>query len=451
VMAVAPARRLARLALFLLVLLVAVLITVLVLSRGTLIILLVALYVAVIVVAATSWWAFTTYRPWKRRLNATLAILVAGMAALLFIGFSLRFAGGVLAIAALTVAYAETARRALRANEILSLSDTGTDDDWPTRPWLLVNPRSGDGKAARLGLMDAAQGRGIQVHALQPGENPADLAREALVNGADAIGAAGGDGTLAMVAAVAIADRVPFMCVPIGTRNHFAADLGLDRSRPLTALDVVDRHKARMASVDVGVVNGRLFLNNVSLGAYADLVSEPGYRANKLGTAHTILPLTFRGEREPLQVAVRLPDGRSYADAVVLFVANNPYSPSPLESGARPRLDAGELQVSLLRARTGKEIVSILRSGGRVTADAETWAQWTTRTLLVESAQPRVAAGIDGEFVTLETPLDFSIMPKSLHVLLPAAPRRRRRLELLAPFRRDTLVALWHLARSDAP
>jgi diacylglycerol kinase family enzyme len=448
-MVAGPGRRLARLALLLAVLLIAVVVTVLVLSHGILIVLLVLLIVAVIVVAATSWWAFTTQRPWKRWLNIGAAILAAGMAALLFIGFSMRFAGGMLAIAALTVAYAETARRALRASEIGLLSDTSAHSDWPTTPWLLVNPRSGDGKAARLGLMDAARSRGIRVHVLQPGENAADLTREAIVNGADAIGAAGGDGTLAMVAAVAIDGQVPFMCVPIGTRNHFAADLGLDRSRPLTALDVVDQRQARKVSVDLGVVNGRLFLNNVSLGAYADLVSEPGYRANKIGTAHAILPLTFRGQREPLQITVRLPDGRSYADAVVLFVANNPYSPSPLESGARPRLDSGELQVSLLRARTGKEIVSILRSGGRVTPGAETWAQWTTRSLLVESAQPQVAAGIDGESVTLNTPLEFRNMPKALQVLVPGVPRRRRRLELLAPFRRDTLVALWQLARSN--
>jgi diacylglycerol kinase family enzyme len=440
-------RQLARIALSLLGLLVVAVITVLVVSRGLLIVLLIALIVAVVVVTATSWWAFTTYRPWKRRLNVLAAILTVGMAGFLLIGFSLRFAGGMFAIAALTVAYAETGRRAFRASQVPLLSDTEIDHAWPTKPWLLVNPRSGDGKAARLGLIDAARMRGIDVHILQHGENPTELAQHAISTGADAIGAAGGDGTLALVAAAAINSRVPFVCVPIGTRNHFAADLGLDRTRPLTALDVVDRRKARQTSVDVGVVNGRLFLNNVSLGAYADLVSDPGYREDKFGTAHAILPLTFRQQREPLQVTVRLPDGTSYDNAVVLFVANNPYSPSPLESGTRPRLDSGELQVSVLRARTGRALASILRSGRRDTTDDATWAQWTTGSLFVESENHEVTAGIDGESITLTTPLKFSIASKALHVLLPAVPRRRRRLELLAPFRRDVLVALWQLAR----
>jgi diacylglycerol kinase family enzyme len=442
-------RRLARIALFLLLLLVAAVITVLVRSRGLLIVLLLALIIAVIVIAATSWWAFTTYRTWKRWLNLVVAVVTAGMAVFFLIGFSLTFAAGMFAIGALTVAYAETARQVLQHADALAPRDPRTDGSWPMRPWLLVNSWSGGGKALRLGLIDAAHARGIDVHVLQRGEDPSELAKSAVTAGADAVGAAAGDGTLATVAAVAVESRVPFMCVPTGTRNHFAADLGLDRARPLAALDAVDASRGRKGSVDVGVVNGRLFLNNVSLGAYADLVSEPGYRENKLGIARAVLPQTFRREREPLQVAVRLPDGRSYADAVVVFVANNPYSPSPLESGARPRLDSGLLQVSILRARTGRELASVLTSGRRGTVGEATWAQWTTPTLVVESVQPELAAGIDGESVKLVTPLQFRVLPRALQVLLPRAPRPRRRLEMMAPFRRHALGTLWRLARSD--
>jgi diacylglycerol kinase family enzyme len=441
------ARRLARFALVLLLLLVASVLTVLVRSRGLLIVLLLALIVAVVVVAVTGWWAFTTSRTWKRWLNLVVALLTVGLAALLLIGFSLTFAAGMFAIGGLTVAYAETTRRALQRNGAPAAHRARIDGSWPTRPWLLVNSRSGGGKAGQVGLMDAARTRGIEVHVLQRGENPSELARSAALAGADAVGAAGGDGTLALVAAVAIERRIPFLCVPTGTRNHFAADLGLDRAKPLAALEALDPRSGRMEMVDVGVVNHRLFLNNVSLGAYADLVSEPGYRENKLRTAHTVVPQTLRMEREPLQVAVRLPDGRSYADAVVLFVANNPYSASPLESGARPRLDAGVLQVSLLRARTGRELASVLARSRHGTADRATWAQWTTPALLVESAKPEVAAGIDGEYVILTTPLQFRVLPKALQVLLPATPHVRR-IGLLAPFQWHALSRLWHTAWS---
>jgi len=140
---------------------------------------------------------------------------------------------------------------------------------------LLVNPRSGNGKAARVGLVEAARALGVRVHALAEGEDPGALARQAVTDGADAVGVAGGDGSLGLVAAVAVEADVPFVCVPSGTRNHFAGDLGLDRARPLAALEAFAGPERR---IDVGVVGDRMFLNNVSLGAYADLVADPRYR-----------------------------------------------------------------------------------------------------------------------------------------------------------------------------
>ena len=94
------------------------------------------------------------------------------------------------------------------------------------RPVLFVNPRSGDGKAARTGLADRARETGIETVILVPGQDLDALAREAVAAGADALGMAGGDGSLAVVAAVAAAHGIPFVCVPAGTRNHFALDVG---------------------------------------------------------------------------------------------------------------------------------------------------------------------------------------------------------------------------------
>src|SRR4029453_18209143 len=126
--------------------------------------------------------------------------------------------------------------------------------DGPGRPWLLVNPRSGNGKAGRVGLVEAARARGARVHVLEEGDDPGALARRAVVEGADVVGVAGGDGSLGAVAAVAVEADVPLGCVPPGTRNHFAGDLGLDRSHPLAALEAFAGPERR---IDVGMVGDR--------------------------------------------------------------------------------------------------------------------------------------------------------------------------------------------------
>src|SRR6185503_10827818 len=131
-------------------------------------------------------------------------------------------------------------------------------------------PRSGDDQPTVDELVDAAGLCGIRCHVLRDGDDPAELARAA---DTDVLGAAGGDGSLAPVAAIAIERGLPFVCVPFGTRNHFARDLGLDRDDPLAAIAAF-ADDAGERTVDVGRVDGRVFLNNVSFGLYADLVHD---------------------------------------------------------------------------------------------------------------------------------------------------------------------------------
>jgi diacylglycerol kinase family enzyme len=118
--------------------------------------------------------------------------------------------------------------------------------DPPRRPVLFVNPRPGDGRAARAGLAERARGKGIEAVILAAGQDLAALAGDAVAAGADALGMAGGDGSLAVVAAAAAAHEIPFVCVPAGTRNHFALDVGVDRHDVIGALDAftdgVERH-----------------------------------------------------------------------------------------------------------------------------------------------------------------------------------------------------------------
>jgi diacylglycerol kinase family enzyme len=407
-------------------------------SGGGLFALLVGAALGLAVVAATGWWAFTTRRVWKRRLNVAVAALMVAYLLLDLLVVGLQGAVGVLVLVAGLLGYGAAARRALGpaaapapggVRGTAGGSPGGSPGaagpaSPPARPWLLVNPRSGGGKAERLGIAAAARARGVQVHELVPGDDPAALARQAVAAGADAVGVAGGDGSLGLVAAVAVEADVPFVCVPSGTRNHFAADLGLDRADPLAALDAFAGAERR---IDVGVVGERMFMNNVSLGAYAELVAEPGYRAGKLTTAHAVLPGALRGERPLLPVAFQDPEGRRYQDVLVLLVANNGYElQGGAVLGARGRLDGGVLQISALRARTGAALAGLVaRIAARRARSGAEWAQWTATSLRVDAAVADLPAGIDGEAVTLAPPLEFRVLPLALRVLVPAALRPR--------------------------
>jgi diacylglycerol kinase family enzyme len=95
-----------------------------------------------------------------------------------------------------------------------------------TRGLLIVNPRSGNGAPSEAELEHEAARRGLDVHVLSPGDDAQVVAREAR----GPIGVAGGDGSLGLVAEVALERDLPFVCIPFGTRNHFARDIGLDRN-----------------------------------------------------------------------------------------------------------------------------------------------------------------------------------------------------------------------------
>jgi len=405
-------------------------------SRDQLLQLLVGTVLSVAVMAATAWWAFTTRRVWKRWLNIAIAALAVANILLGFLEFGFGQAVGAAAIVLGSLGYATAARRALRPPPVGPAAGAGLPEGAGSgAPWLVVNPRSGDGKAGRVGLVEAARSRGVRVQVLEAGDDLVALVRAAVAAGASAVGVAGGDGSLGLVAKVAVEADVPFVCVPAGTRNHFAGDLGLDRADPVAALEAFGGPERR---IDVGMVGDRMFLNNVSLGAYADVVADPRYRAAKLATAHAVLPASLRGERELLRVGLRDADGREHPDVLVLLVASNRYG----LDGVRERLDGGVLQVSALGARTGAALAGLatraLARGGRAPAGGA-WAQWTTSSLLVEAAVPELPAGVDGEALTLPTPLQFRILPGALRVLVPPAlgpPAPRVRLHRWSTVRR---------------
>jgi diacylglycerol kinase family enzyme len=263
-------------------------------------------------------------------------------------------------------------------------------------PLLFVNPRSGDGGADEL--LEEAQRRGIDTHVVDAGDDLAALARTA---DADALGIAGGDGSLAVVADAATERGLPFVCVPFGTRNHFARDMGLDRDDPVAALDAFVDRKERV--IDAGRANGRLFLNNVSLGLYAQLVHRrEHHRRRRNAFARLRAFAIVARHRTPLGITL---DGEPIESHVVL-VSNNAYTLDVLSVGERERLDEGKLH---LYAPAG-----LFRSS---------WEERSGERFTVDAAAGRLQAAVDGEPEEMETPIKFAVERGALRVLLPRGPR----------------------------
>jgi diacylglycerol kinase family enzyme len=260
------------------------------------------------------------------------------------------------------------------------------------RGLLIVNPRSGDDSPTHEELAREARARGVEVRVLERGDDPAEAARDA----DGPVGIAGGDGSLAPVAAVALERGLPFVCVPFGTRNHFARDAGLDRDDPLGALDAFE---GRERLIDVGRVGDRLFLNNVSLGLYARLVHRREHHRRRLDALARLRALTILARhRAPLGITV---DGEPVRTRVLL-VGNNAYALELLSIGRRERLDEGLLHLYVPE--------------GLLPSD---WHDRAGERFRIDARAGHLEAAVDGEPKELTTPIELSIEPRALRLLVP--------------------------------
>ncbi|MFE0137888.1 diacylglycerol/lipid kinase family protein, partial [Streptomyces sp. NPDC059037] len=306
--------------------------------------------------AAGLWWAFSR-KGLIRVLALALAVAVQAAVIALFVAVGVFW---VLAVVLALWGVACSAGWAALGEDGGQTAQAEYRVPPPERPFLIMNPRSGGGKVERFGLKEKAEALGAQVVLLDPAhpQDVAALARDAVTDGADLLGVAGGDGTQAIVAGVAAEHDIPFMVMPAGTRNHFALDLGLDREDPSTCLDALaDGVELR---IDLGRIGGRTFVNNVSFGAYAEVVRSPAYRADKIHTILRMLPdaLTHHlGSRLTVQGAsLRITSPQA------VLVSNNPYRPGDRAGlGRRDRLDAGVLGVLAIKVDNAVQAAELLR------------------------------------------------------------------------------------------
>src|SRR3954453_21985695 len=297
--------------------------------------------VGIALAGAGIWWALA-HRGVARLCGALLAV-AAPVAVLVLYAVSgvWPFAAAALGLWAAALACERSALRRLRAPRGMHSHPVRP----PRRPVLIMNPLSGGGKVTEHGLVEQAEALGARVILLDVDNSPdpAARARQAVAEGADLLGVAGGDGTQALVAAVAAEHDVPFVVLAAGTRNHFAMDLGLDRADPAAGLAALE--DGVELRIDLGDINGRVFVNNASFGAYANVVQSPAYRDDKRGTTLNMLPDLLGGQNGPRLVAC-LDGTRTIEAPAALLVSNNPYELRDLAGlGRRYRLDRGELGV----------------------------------------------------------------------------------------------------------
>ena len=398
---------------------------------------------AVAVAGGGAWVALT------RRGAARVAATVVVVAAAAFGAAALIERDALRELIALTVAlsaFGVASRRALdrRERTLESARPTVGSRRRRDRFVLLMNPRSGGGKVERFQLVEEAKRRGIEPVLLEPSDDLVALAREA-ARTAEVLGMAGGDGSQALVAQVAVENELDFVCVPAGTRNHLALDLGLDRDAVIAALDAFASPVERR--VDVAYVNERIFLNNVSLGIYAEIVRSAAYRDAKLQTIRDALPTLLGPGRTPFDLRFQGPQGGKHVSAQLILVSNNPYRLDQLGGiGSRPRLDSGLLgivAVDIPNATSAAELAALGALGQLQRFSG--WREWTAEQFLVESTQT-VAAGIDGEAVTLDPPLRFRVAPAALRVRLPPTAAGLSPAALSPGFTRSALHELLRIA-----
>ena len=415
-------------------------------NLGALILLLIGLVVTVI-----GGWDSLTRRAMARVAAFLLLLVGIGLltAGLVIADFSLVRTTAVLLLAVLSVL---AARTALGKNA--SPIRDGDDEVSPTsyqHPVLIMNLKSGGGKAERFHLEEECRQRGIEPIVLRPGDDMLELADTAIGRGADIIGMAGGDGSQALVATVAIRHDVPLVVVPAGTRNHFALDLGLDRDDVVGALDAFADGIERR--IDLASVNGRVFVNNATLGLYAQIVQSPEYRDAKRKTAIAMLPDLLGPEAPGAELHFTGPDGSAHSSADLVLVSNNPYELHRFAGrGTRARMDGGVLGVAIAtidNADDAAKFVSFELTGQLQRLPG--WLEWTTGRFEVDAGGP-VAIGVDGEALMMEAPLVFETMPGVLRVRLPRhAPGRSPAERAVHLVTRNTIVGLARVAGGKDP
>jgi YegS/Rv2252/BmrU family lipid kinase len=291
---------------------------------------------------------------------------------------------------------------------------------------VIVNASAGARRPEELGraVAEAFAACGVEarVRVAREGEDVVRLARLALSNGARAVVAGGGDGTVSAVASLLAGTEKPLGVLPLGTLNHFAKDIGVPLAIEEAARGVCE---GRVVAVDVGEVNGRVFVNNSSLGLYPRIVRRREKLRARLGSGKwaAFFRAAFAVLRRYPFLSVRLKaDGQEIVRRTpFVFVGNNEYQTESFQLGARSCLDAGRLSLYVAH-RTGR--LGLLRLAVRALfgrlRQAKDFDALRAQEVWVETHRPkRLHVATDGEVGVMTTPLHYRVLPRALRVIVP--------------------------------
>ncbi|MEJ8837174.1 diacylglycerol/lipid kinase family protein [Ramlibacter sp. AN1133] len=304
-----------------------------------------------------------------------------------------------------------------------------TPDTSPSaRALVLLNARSGTGsgpgRGEELAALFAAEGLEAEVVLADAAQDLQAAIARAQSEGTRLVVAGGGDGTQAAVAAALAGTGCAQGVLPMGTLNHFAKDLGI----PLKLEDAVRTiARGRVLQVDVGEVNGRIFINNSSLGLYPEIVRERELQRLRLGKGkwRALASATLRATERPHGIAVRIESEDASEDQVrrtpFVFVGNNRYTMEGLDIGGRENLQRGELALYLGRRRGRLALLRLALSALFKRLDqAEDFEMVTGAAFVISTTDARIRVATDGEIAMLDTPLHYRIRPGALRVMVPA-------------------------------
>jgi diacylglycerol kinase family enzyme len=281
--------------------------------------------------------------------------------------------------------------------------------------------RNGDRPAEAIRRYFAQSGVAARVLEPDATRNLSELAREAAQGSDDTIVAAGGDGTVSAVASQLVGTNKTLGVLPIGTLNHFAKDLRIPLDLEAAVRTTIS---GRVMPVDAAEVNGRVFINNSSLGLYPRIVSKREEQQERLGrgkwpafvwaTVHAFRRFPF------LDLSITLEGKQLARRTAFLFVGNNEYEIAGFNLGARKCVDRGNLGLYLTHrtGRLGLFRLALRALFGRVD-QAKDFEAFCVKEARIETRRRRLLVACDGEVRWMQTPLHYRSRQNALRVLVP--------------------------------
>jgi len=276
---------------------------------------------------------------------------------------------------------------------------------------------AGDGPGARIREAFAAAGLEIR---LMPGQDVSLLARRAVREDHEVVVAAGGDGTVNAVATQVAGTKSALAVVPMGTLNHFARDAGIPLDIEGAVRTIAENHRSR---VDVGVVNGRIFVNNSSIGLYPTMVIRRENRRRQGSGKWTALfwaSLTVLRRHPMLDITLKANGSVTHQRTPLVFIGNNEYTIEGLNAGKRDGMQDGKLAIYVTRRHGRLGLVALgLRSMFGSLRDALDLEAFTAADMTIATGRRHLAVATDGEVSIMETPLRYESRPAALEVVVP--------------------------------